>query len=283
MNQTIKKVNQERILFFDLETTRRSKELDVNSKEFELFQRKTRNVATDELLTEEEVVKEYSKRAALKMCYTQIVSIGVGFIKGEEVHIKALEGGEEELIKQICEISKNFEYLCGANILAYDLPILTNNGYKYFDVCEVLPDRFITSGKKVWNLDKVIDLQDIFKGTHYSPSSLDEVCYHFGIPSPKSDLDGSQVSDEYWNNGLERINKYVKQDVFAAINVFKRMRFENIFESFIDKNVKPRELTPMEKIVYIKDEKTVDEVRVKLKTKKSKAAEKLEKFIDETI
>lgn len=236
MNQTIKKVNQEKILFMDIEDVRRNKELNINSREFELFRKKTRNRETDEYLPNEEVVSEYQKRAALKMCYTKIVTIGVGFIKDGEVHIKSLEGSEEEVIKQFCTIAQSFDFVCGSNLIAFDMPMLINNGYRYFDVCEVLPDRFVTSGKKQWNLDKLLDLQEIFKGTHYYASSLDEMCYHFDLPSPKTDIDGSQVSDEYWNNGLDKISKYVKQDVFACINLFKKMRFEQPFETFIDKN-----------------------------------------------
>ena len=242
MNQTIKKVNQEKVLFMDIEDVRRSKELVVNSREFELYRKKTRNRETDEYLSDDEVVKEYQKKGALKMCYTKIVCIGVGFIKDGEVHIKSLEGTEEEVIRQFCTIAQNFDYMCFSNGIAFDLPMVINNGYRYFDVCEVLPDRFITSGKKQWNLDRLLDLQEIFKGTHYYASSLDEMCYHFDLPSPKSDLDGSQVSDEYWNNGLEKISKYVKQDVFACVNLFKKMRFEQPFETFIDKN----ELTTVE-------------------------------------
>jgi hypothetical protein len=63
------------------------------------------------------------------------------------------------------------------------------------------------------------------------------MCYHFDITSPKTDLDGSMVSNEYWENGLEKINTYVKKDVFANVNIFKKMRFEQPFETFIDKNV----------------------------------------------
>ena len=39
MNQSLKKVNEERVLFFDCEVVRRSKELDINSREFDFFQK----------------------------------------------------------------------------------------------------------------------------------------------------------------------------------------------------------------------------------------------------
>ena len=237
MNNTIKKIDIEKILFFDTECVRRNKELELDSREFQLFQKKTRNRETDEYLTNEEVIEAYKKNAALKMGYSKIVSIGVGFVRDNEVHIKAISGEEGDIIKQFCQIASSFDYVCGANVLSFDLPLLVNNGFRTFDVPTVLPDRFLTSGKKIWNLDKVIDVSDIFKATHYAMSSLDEICYHFGVDSPKTELDGSMVSEEYWTNGVDKINKYVKQDVFAVINVFRKMCYEPIFEGFLDKNL----------------------------------------------
>lgn len=254
------------------------------------IEKKTRNRETDEYLPNDEVVKEYQKKGALKMCYTKIVCIGVGFIKDGEVHIKSLEGTEEEVIRQFCTIAQNFDYMCFSNGIAFDLPMVINNGYRYFDVCEVLPDRFITSGKKQWNLDRLLDLQEIFKGTHYYASSLDEMCYHFDLPSPKSDLDGSQVSDEYWNNGLEKISKYVKQDVFACVNLFKKMRFEQPFETFIDKNeltaVEPfTEEQPLLQKIYKAtniSEETRKQIQERL-SKKNKISKKEKEYLEDIL
>lgn len=278
MNKKLKSVNIEKTLFFDIEVVRKSKILDINSREFELYQKKTRNKETDEFLSDDDAVMDYHKRAALKMGYTKIVSIGVGFVKGGEVHIKAIdEGTEEEIIKQFCIIAQSFEYISGANILGYDLPMIVNNGFKYFDVSEILPDSFVPSGKKPWNLDKVLDLMDIFRGTHYINNSVDELCYHFDIPSPKTELDGSKVSDEYWNNGVTKISEYVKQDVFANVNIFRKMRFEPIFKSFIDKNdFKVQEVPLLEKLYknnYLSDEIKVEFERT-LKKKKPTVKDK---------
>ena len=251
MNQALKKVNLEKILFFDTEVVSKNKELEVNSTEFELYQKKIKDRETWDLLPENEVLEDYAKRGALKMCYNKIVSIGVGFVKDGEVHIKSLDqGSEEDIIKQFCKITQSFEYICGYNILGYDLPIITANGFKYFDVSEILPDKFNTSGKKPWNLPAVIDLMDVFKGTHYMNASLGEVCYHFDLPSSKTELDGSKVSEEYWTNGVEKISTYVKADVFASINVFRKMRFETAFETFNDKNSLVVEKVPLLEMLY---------------------------------
>jgi hypothetical protein len=102
------------------------------------------------------------------------------------------------------------------------------------------------------------------------------MCYHFDLPSPKTDLEGSQVSDEYWNNGIEKISKYVKQDVFACVNLFKKMRFEQPFETFLDKNsitnVEPfvEELPLIQRIYKATniDENTKTELQKRLSKKK---------------
>lgn len=271
MNNNFKKINEEKVLFFDIEDVRRSKELDINSREYELYEKKTRNRETDEYLPSEEVIEDYAKRAALKMCYTKIVTIGVGFIKNGEVHIKSLVGEEKDIIEQFCTIAQSFDYVCGANIIHFDIPMIINNGWRYMDVSELLPDRFITSGKRPWELKNVIDLMDVFKGTHYYNSTVDEICYHFGIKSPKTELDGSMVSEEYYTNGVEKVAKYVKEDVLANVNIFRKMRFQDVFETFIDKSDVAVEEKPILEKIYkaVKiDKKTKVELTKLLSAKK---------------
>jgi hypothetical protein len=236
MNSKFQKINIEDVLFFDAEVVRKNKELEIDSLEYQLYQKKTRNRETDEFLTDEELQEDYKKRAALKIGYNKIVTIGVGFVKNNTPYIKSIEGTEEEVIKIFCELTQQFKYVCGANILAYDLPMIINNGWKYFNVVQVLPDQFLTSGKKQWNLDMVIDLMETFKGTHYYNSSVEEICYHFDIPTPKDDISGAEVSETYYNEGIGRISTYVKKDVLANINIFLKMQGKDIYTEFVDRS-----------------------------------------------
>ena len=48
MNISFKRLPIEKTLFFDIETVRLNNDLDVNSKEFELYRKKLRNRDTDE-------------------------------------------------------------------------------------------------------------------------------------------------------------------------------------------------------------------------------------------
>lgn len=255
MNINLKKIDIEKVLFFDIETVRKNEKLEPGTREFDLYRKKIRNRETDELPTEEETILDYQKRGALRIGFTRIATIGVGFVKGNKSYVKHLIGTEEEIISQFFAISNQFEYLCGYNILGYDLPVIYTSAIKYFDYTSMIKDSFNTSGKKPWELKNIIDLMDVFKGTHYTNLSLDEVLYHFGLESSKDDIDGSQVSQVYYSEGIDRILTYVKNDVFADINVFRKMRFEEPFAEFTDRSDVPiviEKKSPLE-LIYESD------------------------------
>ena len=48
-----------------------------------------------------------------------------------------------------------------------------------------------------------------------------------GIPSPKEDIDGSQVRDVYYQeNDLDRIMEYRERDTVTVAQIFRRLRNE---------------------------------------------------------
>lgn len=272
MNLDFKKIKEEDVLFFDIETVRRTKELEVDSREFDLFRSKTRNKDTDEFLDNNEVVELYKRKAALYLGYATIVSIGVGFIQKGVVYIKDITGDEEDVIKEFCNIASKFKYVCGFNIKNYDLPQIMVNGFRYFDVSQVLPDRFVTAGKKPWEMGAVVDLMDVYKGTYYINPSLDEALYNFGIKSPKDKISGAEVSEEFWENGIENISEYVKKDVFAIVNLFKAMKFEKTYDDFIDRETGEGKITPIED--FKSNRRLTKELMKALKDRSPKAEDK---------
>jgi hypothetical protein len=52
-----------------------------------------------------------------------------------------------------------------------------------------------------------------------------------GIPSPKEDLDGSQIRSVYYEDGdLERIVQYCKRDVITVAQVFLKFRNQTLLD-----------------------------------------------------
>lgn len=249
MNNNIRKLSIEDILFFDIECPRKSETLDVNSKEFELFQRKIRDRDTDELPEEKDTVEKYNKQGGLRMLYNKIVCISVAAVKNNKIYTKSYIGEEKDIIEKFYKKTQEYKYLCGYNIVGYDLPIVQINSMRHGDLLQHLPEKYNVSGKKPWQLPDIIELMDIVKGTHFYNCSLDEVCWHFGIPSPKEDdIDGSQVSDVYYKEGVERIEQYCKKDTVACVWLFNKMQFKPLVDEVIDIDKMGNQDLPEEKL-----------------------------------
>jgi len=81
------------------------------------------------------------------------------------------------------------------------------------------------SGKKPWEVSH-LDTMDMWKfGDHKNFTSLSLLAEILGIPSPKSDIDGSMVAGVYWNDkDLARIGSYCLQDVLTSARVYLRLK-----------------------------------------------------------
>lgn len=284
MNKVIEQIPENQILFFDVESVRKEKELDMNSKEFEMYKWKIRDRENDELLSDLETQEHYRKYAALKFPYSKIVAISVGYIKDDSIVIKSLEGTEEEMLKDFYSISTSFKYVCGANILSWDLPLCRIRLSTYANVLNYIPDAFNDSGKKPWNLGSVIDIFDLYKGTHYANASLEELCYLYGVDSSKDNLRGADVSEAYYNGKIGEIKKYCNDDVVATINVFRRMIGFDIIKNVLvrEESVKKE---PLEMLYNTNDLSIVEDAIVdKIKSNsKGKISEKEKEVIKDIL
>jgi hypothetical protein len=74
----------------------------------------------------------------------------------------------------------------------------------------------------------IYQITEIWKfGDYKHYTSLKLLTHVLGIPSPKDDIDGSQVADVYYKDkNVDRIAKYCEQDVLAVAQVL--LRFEQI-------------------------------------------------------
>lgn len=235
MNQTFRNVKIEDVLFFDAEVVKNQEEVDIESKEFQLFRKKIRNKETDELPSIEEAISEYDRVAGLKMTYNKIVCISVGAVKEGKLYLKSYTGDEKSIIESFYKKTQEYNYIAGMNVIFYDLPMIRINSLRHGDIILNLPDKYNDSGKKEWELKSVIELMNLFKGSHFTNSSLDEISNHLELPSSKEGgIDGSQVSKVYYEKGISEIEKYCKRDVFNCVNIFKKFQLKEPFTEFID-------------------------------------------------
>ena len=230
------------VLFLDIETVSGYQHYEQLPEYFqELWQAKARSfIKQDEAFEEIDWEASYRERAGIFAEFGKIVCISVGIlrqVKGEDikVHLKSFAGDDEALLlKQFADLlnksyfDHNKHFLCGHNIKEFDIPYICRrmvvHGLPF-------PNLLDLSGKKPWELNHLIDTMEMWKfGDWKSYTSLKLLTSIFDIPSPKDDIDGSQVGQVYWEeNDLQRISRYCEKDVLATMQVYDRISGDNLF------------------------------------------------------
>lgn len=284
MNNKVRKQDLEKILFFDIETIRRNKELDVNSKEYNLYAWKLRDKETSELPSQEVVLNHYKLSGALDPTFNKVVCITVGFIKDNTLYLKSLTGEQKTIIEDFYGILNSTGFTpCGHNIIQFDMPTLRLKAFESGVDLSVLSDKHSDSQQKPWILsDNFMDTMDITKGTYYYNLSLDAMCFLAGIETPKDGISGADVSRVYYEveNGLQIISDYCKKDVKAVAELFCALQGRKGFiRDVVDKTetiIEVEELPLLQKIYKASniDNKTKEDLHKKLSKKKITKKEK---------
>ncbi len=225
----------DKILFLDIETVPQTASIDELSPEMKhLWEDKFAIIKArmPEKYSEEATADYgYQNGAGIYAEFAKIVCISVGVIyfKGSEKHIrtKSFAGDDEvNLLRDFALMASKFlvsaqHYVCGHNIKEFDIPFICRrmlvNGI-------TIPNALDVSGKKPWETS-FIDTLELWKfGDFKNYTSLKLLTAIFGIPTPKDDIDGSQVASVYYNEkDVNRISLYCEKDVVATAQVYLRL------------------------------------------------------------
>lgn len=174
--------------------------------------------------------KAYRGHAGIFAEWSKVICIGLGYYSKKHKKIKthAISGHDEmELLENLRSYLSKFRekgavQFCGHNIKEFDLPFLCRR----FVIHSIpLPDELQLAGLKPWE-NTHIDTMNLWRfGEYKRYTSLDLLATILGIPSPKMDIDGSQVANVYYNdNDLQRIVDYCLRDVETTAKVYFRLK-----------------------------------------------------------
>ncbi len=214
----------EDVLFLDIETVPGNADFDTLPEKMQkLWTKKAALIGRNEPdLTPAEL---YS-RAGIYAEFGKIVCISCGFVSGHGFRVRSYYSDEERLLLTDFASLLNRSYtgqrylLCGHNSKEFDIPYIARrmlvNGLK-------LPEILNVAGKKPWEV-RHLDTMDLWKfGDYKHYTSLELLAAIFDIPTPKDDIDGSQVGEVYWKEkDLERIAKYCEKDVLTTAQLLRR-------------------------------------------------------------
>lgn len=182
--------------------------------------------------------KDQYKKAGVYAEFAKVVCITVGMFANKQFRLRSFAGHDEKMLLQEFADMLNSHFnreehlLCAHNGKEFDFPFMARrmliNGVR-------LPKLLDIAGKKPWEV-KHLDTMELWKfGDYKSYTSLNLLASIFGIPTPKDDIQGSDVGRVYWqDNDLERIEKYCRKDVLTVAQLFCRFKCLPLIE---DKDV----------------------------------------------
>lgn len=178
----------------------------------------------------------YHDRAAILAEFGRVVCISVGILVpggdgGEDqFRLKSFAGEDEAaLLKEFAAMldrhfpDPNRFYLCGHNLKEFDVPYLCR---RMIMLGIPLPALLQISGRKPWEVKYLLDTLELWKfGDIKHFISLKLLAHCLGIPSPKEDIDGSQVGRVFYQEGnLQAIIRYCEGDVLTVAQVMRRFQ-----------------------------------------------------------
>ncbi len=225
----LNKINIENILFLDIETVPETENFSGLSGEMqELYAQKTQYQRKDEQTPE-----EFYERAGIWAEFGKIICISVGFFvtvdNKRNFRVKSFLGDEIQLLeafKKLLEnhFNKSNQLLCAHNGKEFDFPYIAR---RMIINKITLPEKLNLFGKKPWEVAH-LDTLELWKfGDYKHYTSLKLLANILGVPSPKQDIDGSDVARVYYEeNDLEKIVKYCERDTIAVAQLL--LRYNNL-------------------------------------------------------
>lgn len=174
----------------------------------------------------------FEERGGIFAEFGKIVTISVGvFFQDQEndlsLRVKAIADHDETAILRA------FQELVSTKFDPKRVQFIAHNG-KEFDYPYIarrmlvqgvpLPEALEVRGKKPWEINH-LDTMELWKfGDWKNFTQLALLADLFGLPTSKSDIDGSQVRSVYYEeNDLPRIAHYCNQDVALTAQVYLKL------------------------------------------------------------
>ena len=216
------------ILFLDIETVPLySSYSEVPPQAQELWEEKTRYIRGETL------AEDYYPRAGIWAEFGKIVCISVGYLRfadgRRQFRLRSFTGEEREILEAFSELleqhfSGPHHLLAAHNGKEFDFPFIAR---RLLVQGLPIPKMLQYYGKKPWEVPH-LDTLELWKfGDYKHYTSLKLLAYTLGIPSPKEDIDGSEVMYVYYElHDIERIRKYCERDTLTVAQILLRMKGE---------------------------------------------------------
>jgi uncharacterized protein YprB with RNaseH-like and TPR domain len=222
------------ILFLDIETVPQKESWKELSKEIQaLYEKKTKYQRKEEFTAE-----AFYDRAGIWAEFGKIICISVGYFvdvaERKQLRITSFFGDNEHTLLTNFKVLLNQHFVKKSNVLCahngkeFDFPFIARR----MIIHQIeLPEKLNLFGKKPWEVPH-LDTLELWKfGDYKHYTSLKLLTSILGIPSPKDDIDGSEVAQVYYQEkNIERIVAYCEKDTIAVAQVLLRFNNQEILK-----------------------------------------------------
>jgi uncharacterized protein YprB with RNaseH-like and TPR domain len=223
-------INLNQILFLDIETVPEKEQWEaLSSTTQELFASKTSYQRKEEFTSE-----AFYERAGIWAEFGKIVCVSVAYFvdnkEEKQLRVTSFYGDDEQQIlidfKELLDkhFSKKNNVLCAHNGKEFDFPFLSRRMIIHGIP---LPNKLNLFGKKPWEVPH-LDTLELWKfGDYKHYTSLKLLTHILKVPSPKDDIEGSEVAKVYYRDkDLKRIVNYCEKDTIAIAQIL--LRYNNL-------------------------------------------------------
>ena len=211
-----------KFLFFDIETCGQYPEFqsmidDKGPEAVGIFEKKSSRLHNGKSWTGD-LHKDYPNNVALFPEFGRIACLSYGIWKDGEMQIQTISDSDEvTMLKKIANLFHKADSAglipTGWNIKNFDVPWIVRrlliNGIQ-------VPDCLSSYEKKPWEMN-IFDMKEMWKSSSSLDVSFEEACFGMGIPTPKDDIDGSQVHSTFYAGEIDRVTTYCEKDVKSMI------------------------------------------------------------------
>ena len=168
----------------------------------------------------EQALKEKIHETGLNGAYGSVACIA--FAANEKIHSTTFDLDETQCIKSFYECIEDYETFCGHNIAGFDLKFLKQRSM----ILGIKPPKNILKAMnaKPWD-DCIKDIMLMWDPDKNKMTSLDLMCWLFGVKHDHDGFDGSMVA-EAWLVDQQKVIDYCISDVKATREIYYKMMFE---------------------------------------------------------
>lgn len=219
-------------LFIDIETVPAQPTLELLDTEWQALWNARISKTMPEMIEPDQA---YLQKAGIMAEFGRIVCIASGYFSEDKgsgktrFKVRAVAGEDEKallsewvgMVDKFYALFPGFRFV-GHNIKEFDIPYICR---RLMALDLPLPKYLQISGMKPWETNMVDTMHQWRFGDTRHYVSLNLLAHVLHIPTPKDDIDGSQVQEVFYKEkNLERIKKYCVKDVVTVARVMQKFR-----------------------------------------------------------